>query len=73
MKNAKDNRKNSEIDYSTKWVFNNNIADNMQIHVDDRDDEGTFNISIDYQVNIFDKKEILNLYNIYLEIIKFII
>ena len=71
--NAKDNRKNSEIDYSTKWVFNNNIADNMQIHVDDRDDEGTFNISIDYQVNIFDKKEILNLYNIYLEIIKFIL
>lgn len=56
--NAQDNRKNTELKYSTQWVFNNNIADNLEMHIHDRDDNGTFNIVYDYQQNVFKEEQI---------------
>lgn len=71
--NAQDNRKISEIQYSTQWIFNNNIADNLELHIHDRDDNGTFNIVYDYQKNVFTENQIKNLNIKYTNIIKQII
>lgn len=67
--NAQDNRKNTELKYSTEWVFNNNIGDNLEMHIHDRDDNGTFNIVYDYQENIFTNEQINKLNERYNNII----
>lgn len=68
--NAKNNNKCSDINYSTEWGFNESIADNLQIHIHDRDSENTFNIVYDYQKNIFSNAEISKMHEKYIYVIK---
>lgn len=67
--NAQDNRKDTKLKYSTQWVFNNNISDNLEMHIHDRDDNGTFNIVYDYQENVFTNNQIDKLNKRYSNII----
>lgn len=56
--NAKDHKNNSEVSYSTKWLFNHCISNNLDIHIYDMDDTGFVHIYYDF------KKEILNVEDI---------
>ena len=47
-----------EEKYSTTWFFQNNINDELQIHITDFDDSGLLSISYDYKVELFEEKEV---------------
>ena len=68
--NAKDNRKEADIEYSTEWIFNNIIADDLQIHIHDRDDNGVYYVVYDYKKNIFNASEIEEINKIYINILR---
>ena len=50
-------------DYSTRWAFNDNCADNMQIHILDINDYGSANICYDYQTQKYSTEDIDNIHN----------
>lgn len=61
--NTRTNRNNAEVPYSVKWTFNHNVADSMQIHLFDMNDEGLLNISYDYRLDKYDEKDICSIHN----------
>lgn len=63
--NAKDITEKEQISYSSEWIFHNNIADNIEIHIHDRNDTGAYSIVIDYQNQLFEENEIEKLYQAY--------
>lgn len=58
FQNAKTTSKLSDIPFEIKWSFNGNIADNLQIHLSDLNDEGTLNISYDYRLDKYNDDDI---------------
>ena len=68
--NARDNHKESTIDYNTGWVFNGCISDSLDVHITDLDNTGNYNIIYDYQVNKFNEDEILKIHNRIINILK---
>ena len=56
--NARDNKETSDISYSTKWMFNNCIVNNLDIHIYDMDNTGLINVFYDFKKDIFDAKDI---------------
>lgn len=67
--NSKTNRTSSDVPYVVRWTFNNNVADSMQIHLFDMNDEGTLNVAYDYRLNKYSKDDIINIHNRILYII----
>ena len=63
----------SNIKYSTDWIFNGNSADDMQIHLFDLNDESAMTVAYDYKTDKYDKQDIQNLHNRILTIINQII
>lgn len=61
--NSKTNRTSSNIPYMVRWTFNHNVADSMQIHIFDMNDEGELNIAYDYRISKYNKSDILNLHS----------
>jgi len=61
--NTRTNRNNSEIPYEVRWNFNNNVADSMQIHLFDVNDEGLLNISYDYRLDKYDEESICDIHD----------
>lgn len=55
--------------YETRWAFNGNCPDDMQIHILDLNDLGSMNIYYDYKVSKYDENDIINLHNRILYII----
>lgn len=56
--NTKTNRNSSEVDYEVRWTFNKNVADSMQIHLFDMNDEGILNVAYDYRTNRYTGEDI---------------
>ena len=56
-------------DYGTRWAFNGNCPDDIQIHILDLNDLGSMNIYYDYKISKYDEQDILNLHNRILYII----
>ena len=55
---------NSEgYDYETRWAFNGNCPDDIQIHILDLNDLGSIDIYYDYKVSKYDEQDILNVHN----------
>ena len=48
----------SSIPYKTRWAFNGACADDLDIQIYDLDEEKSLNISYDYKVDKFSKKDI---------------
>lgn len=46
----------------TTWYHNGMQMESLQIHIDDRDEEGTFRMHYDYQVEKFREKEIVRMH-----------
>ena len=67
--NSKTNRNNCDVQYSVRWTFNGNVADSMQIHIFDMNDEGSLNIAYDYRLNKYSAKDIQNINDRILNII----
>ena len=44
--------------FKSTWYHNKVQSESLQIHIDDRDNEGIFNISYDYQIDKFTEKDI---------------
>ncbi len=61
--NTKTNRNSVEVPYEVRWTFNHNLADSMQIHLFDMNDEGLLNISYDYRLDKYDENDILAIHN----------
>ena len=57
------------VDYTTRWAFNNNSADELQIHISDLNNVGSLKISYDYKTEKFCTDEILQIHNRILHII----
>lgn len=60
--NTRTNRNYADIPYSVKWTFNHNVADSMQIHLFDMNDEGLLNISYDYRLDQYEEEDICALH-----------
>lgn len=71
--NAKDNCKESEIKYKTEWLFTGNIANPLEIHIHERDNDGKINILFDYQIDIFNELDIEAMYKRYIFVIEQIV
>lgn len=67
--NARSNIVNSES-FSTEWLFNGNIQEDLQIHIMDMDNEGVLNINYDYKSDLFDITEIKYLHERIMAIIE---
>ena len=63
----------SEVPYSTDWIFNGNSGDELQIHLFDLNDEDSMTVAYDYKAELFSEQEISNLHNRISTIIKQII
>lgn len=48
--------------FKTTWYHNGMQAESLQIHIDDRDNNGVFRLHFDYQVEKFTEDEIKNMY-----------
>lgn len=59
--NARDNKKECDINYETKWLFNEKISNTMDLHICDMDNTGIYNFMYDYNIDVLDKEEILNI------------
>lgn len=68
--NSKTNRTSSDIPYMVRWTFNQNVADSMQIHIFDMNDEGELNIAYDYRLSKYNKEDITDIHNRILYIIE---
>ena len=60
--NAKTTANESEIKYSAKWNFNENISETINVHISDIDSEEEYNIYYDYQINCLKEIDIINLH-----------
>ena len=68
--NAKIDHSTNNIPYDVSWTFNDNVSDNMQIHLADMNDEGILNISYDYRINKYTESEIIAIHDRILYMIK---
>lgn len=73
FQNARDNNKNSKIDYTTSWTFNNCVTNNLDIHVYDMDNSGSYSLFFDYRLDLFTENDINEIYNNLMYILKEII
>ncbi len=61
--NTKIDKDSSNIPYEVRWTFNSNVADSLQIHLFDMNDEGKLNIAYDYRLSKYDENDICDLHN----------
>lgn len=55
--------------YTTGWLFNNCINNDLEIHIFDLNTENTINIAYDYNISLYDKEEINSIHPRILNII----
>lgn len=56
--NARDNREDCTVPYSSQWLFSGHVSDTLQIHFYDMDNTGELNIFYDYQIAKLSKNDI---------------
>lgn len=71
--NARNHRTSSNIPYSCKWLFNNCVVNNLDIHLYDIDDTGMISIYYDFKKEIFTLEDINLLHDRLMYIIKQIV
>lgn len=53
----------SDVNYSTNWVFNHHTSDDMDIHFFDLNDTGKLTIAYDYRVSKYTEQDIQDLHD----------
>ncbi len=61
--NARDDSKDSSIQYTTNWNFQYAILNSLQIHMFDMDDTGNLTLYYDYQLNKYTSEEISEIHS----------
>lgn len=59
--NAKILNTNHHYSFRTRWYFNGNLPESLNLHIEDRDDSGFFVLHYDYLVDMFTENEIEDL------------
>ena len=67
--NARDDKKDSDIDYVSTWEFTGHVSNALEVHFYDMDNTGILKIYYDYQISQFTEDEISALHARILEII----
>lgn len=60
----------SNLDYSTRWAFNNNAGNDIELHIFDFNNQGILELAYDYRTEKYYKNEIENLNKRLLYILK---
>lgn len=60
--NAKNNSSTSDVKYHTRWIFNNTVSNNLDIHIYDSDNTGILSLSYDYKTELFKEIDIVLLH-----------
>lgn len=60
--NIRSNKQSTKTNYESKWLFNNNISDDMEIHFFDVNDTGNINIAYDFKTCKYSADDILALH-----------
>ena len=68
--NARDNNQLSSINYTTGWVFNGCVSNNMDIHIYDMDSTGDLSIIFDYRKDLFKESDVEEIYHNLMNILK---
>ena len=63
----------NQVHYSTDWVFNGSVADELQIHLFDLNDENSMTVAYDYKASLFSAQEITNMHHRILAMIEQVI
>ena len=71
--NARNHRNTSSIPYNCRWLFNNCVVNNLDIHLYDIDDTGMINIYYDFKKDLFTLEDINLLHERLMNIINQII
>jgi len=62
-----------DMKYSSKWNFNGNVSDDIDIHFFDLNDSGAINIAYDYKISKYTEEDISDIHSRILHIISQII
>lgn len=60
--NARDNSNELDIPYSSHWLFNNCVSNNIDLHIYDMDNTGTLTLFYDYKTDLFTEEMIKSLH-----------
>lgn len=60
--NMRSNKQSAKTNYESKWLFNNNISDDIEIHFFDVNDTGNINIAYDFKTCKYSINDILALH-----------
>ena len=71
--NMRSNKQSTKTDYESKWLFNGNISDDMEIHYFDINDTGIINVAYDYKTSKYSSEDIYAIHSRILHIINQII
>lgn len=66
-------RTDDDMQYSSEWNFNGNVADDIDIHFFDLNDSGDINIAYDYKTSKYTDEDISNIHSRILHIISQVI
>ena len=62
-----------DVKYNTEWTFNGNCAEDIEIQIYDPNDTGSLNVSYDYKISKYTKKDIRDIHKRIINIIKQVI
>ena len=71
--NMRSNKQSTQTDYESKWLFNGNISDDMEIHFFDINDTGVINVAYDYKTCKYSSEDIYSIHSRVLHIINQVI
>ena len=67
--NMRSNKQTAKTNYDSKWLFNNNISDDLEIHLYDINDTGNIIMAYDYKTDKYSIEEIYSIHERFLHII----
>ena len=71
--NARDDKNESDINYTSNWLFTGHTLDTLEIHFYDMDNTGILKLYYDYQIAKLNEEAIIQLHNRIIEMTKFIL
>lgn len=71
--NARDDKNESDINYTSNWLFTGHTLDTLEIHFYDMDNTGILKLYYDYQIAKLDENQIIQLHDRIIEMTKFVL
>lgn len=68
--NARDDNNNSDVKYTSNWLFAGHISNSLDVHFYDMDNTGVLDIYYDYQLVKFTEEDIFNMHKRIMEMVE---